>query len=55
MGYDRFMAGTANAFKEGDSIKIEARPIEKISSYNKNTSMKVISVSYKIVLGTYEH
>lgn len=54
MGYDRFMAGTANAFREGDTIKIEAKPIEKIGSYNKNTTMKIISVSYKIVLGRYD-
>jgi hypothetical protein len=42
MGYDRFIAGTANAFREGDTIKIEAKPIEQINIYNKNTTMNII-------------
>lgn len=54
MGYDKFIGGTANAFKEGDNIKIEAKPIEQIANYNKNTTMKISSVTYKIILGRYD-
>jgi hypothetical protein len=54
MGYDRFIGGTASAFKEGDNIKIEARPIEQIGNYSKNITMKISSVTYKIILGKYD-